>query len=239
MADGTLLPDTARGPRGRYYDPPTTVKAVDGVSVRKTDRTDEYSGAAEAFVAMGLLTHDQFPGLPGMPTTSVSYRPRGGKGHCWHQPGYMTVFRKPDGTFRVVLRVRAQEIARRECARAAKEAARSARWTLDNITNRRVEPSGLVVESYPPRLTTYTGTKAQIVGAGVLPRRHEFPKPKPGKSTAWERWEEGDIRYDLAKKYVSARAHKLEDATADYWQLSVFDNCFTFVDHLHARAAPG
>ena len=113
------------------------------------------------------------------------------------------------------------------------------RLTWEDITNRRTEPSGLVVETYLPRFTRYFGTSKQISLAGVLPEGFPgFPKPEdPSKSWCSARWDEGHLDYSLAKQYVSGKAQRAEDATADYWVLDVFDSRYTFTDYLDRLAA--
>lgn len=211
----------------RYFDPPTRITVVAGVKTRKTVYDDEYTGTAETLAASGLLALDQFPGQPGLPIVSITYRPQGA-GSC--APGTMQVFRNPGGTFRVVIRVSDEEQERRQSLHEKHTGGFGGRHratlaeapkplTLAAITNRRVEPNGLTVESYPPRCTFYTGTRAQIRATGALPKGTVFG--------AEYRWEAGDTEYTLGEKNMAGDTIK-----GDCWELRVFDNRYTFRDYL-------
>jgi hypothetical protein len=120
--------------RGRYYTPPTSIVPVQGVTISSHEDVDEYAGTKAALVAAGLLASDQFPGEPGLPAGTVRYRPHGASrenGWLHTQPGYMTVYRRLDGTFRIVLTVSADEKRRRERNRVATEGSeRARRWII-------------------------------------------------------------------------------------------------------------
>ena len=116
--------------RGRYYEPPTAIRLVDGVTrVPICTQRDEYSGTAEALAAAGLLPLDRFPGMPGQNVVSVALRPFGvGQSCTQNAPGRMWVCRRMNGTYRVQLVVAQEEQDRREAEvearkRASEEAA--------------------------------------------------------------------------------------------------------------------
>lgn len=103
--------------RGRYYDPPLSIKAVPGVErTFSTSEKDYYTGSAEALASAGLLPLHLFPGQPGQPSSMVTYRPNGGKyqGRWWKVPGYMSVRQTRNGTFCIALTVDFKEQARRK-----------------------------------------------------------------------------------------------------------------------------
>lgn len=104
--------------------------------------------------------------------------------------------------------------------------AQPGRLTLAAITNRRVEPSGLIVEDYSPRCKFYAGTKRQIQASGAL--------PKGTVLGAERRWDDGDITYTLDKKRISGSAL---EGHGDLWELRVFDNRYHFDDYLNRLAA--
>lgn len=99
------------------------------------------------------------------------------------------------------------------------------RLTLSAITNRRVEPSGLVVEDYSPRCMFYSGTQAQIRASGALPKGTVFG--------AEYRWTKGQIDYTLGQK----RRSGVDVSEGDFWELRVFDNRYHFDDYLNRLAA--
>ena len=50
------------GKRGRYYDPPTFIRAVEGLEhERLSDWADAYIGTAEVLEAAGILAHEALP----------------------------------------------------------------------------------------------------------------------------------------------------------------------------------
>lgn len=123
--------DVTRPQRDRYYDAPTVIKEVPGVTRKvRDDWSDEYRGTAEALAAAGLLPLDRFPGAPGQNQVAAALRPRGAlkaKGDYWHwTPGYMRVVRQVDGTFVIRLMVSAAETDRRCRATEARENAANA-----------------------------------------------------------------------------------------------------------------
>ncbi|WP_139147002.1 hypothetical protein [Hydrogenophaga sp. PML113] len=109
-------------PKGRFYDPPATVREVAGLSRKEVGNTTVFVGTAEAIAAAGILPLHLLPGQPGQPTNSVSLRPRGVRtsNYVHEEPGFMKVFRLPDGRLRVVLNVSAEELARREAEKTAR-----------------------------------------------------------------------------------------------------------------------
>lgn len=140
--------------RGRYYDQPDTIKAVEGVlHKRVSNRADTYSGCSEALVAAGLLPMECFPGQPGMPLSRATFRPRGvKKGHrqAWFTvPGYMEVTRRPNGSFLIALTVSAEE-------RAVREAEREARHALAESAAEEV------LSELPPALRKYIEDEVSI-----------------------------------------------------------------------------
>lgn len=125
------MADLLGAKRDRYYDAPTVIKDVPGVTRKvRDDWSDEYRGTAEALAAAGLLPVDRFPGAPGQNQVSAALRPRGAvlaKGDYWNwTPGYMRVVRQVDGTFVIRLMVSASETDRRCRATEAREHAANA-----------------------------------------------------------------------------------------------------------------
>lgn len=112
---------------GRYYDAPTEIRAVAGVQRKEVNaRTDSYRGTADALAAAGLLQINRFPGRDGQNSHSAALRPRGvdRAGRSWScVPGYMQVQRQPGDIYRILLKVSAEERARRVAREEAIEAA--------------------------------------------------------------------------------------------------------------------
>ena len=117
-------PKRGPGKRGNYYDPPKAIKTVPGVELKRGERSDFYTGTADALIASGLVTMDMLPGQPGRGISNIAYRPRGQTpvgGAGWSfVPGYMTIYRSVSGVFRVALVVSREERARREADREGK-----------------------------------------------------------------------------------------------------------------------
>lgn len=114
--------------RDRYYDAPTTLKPVPGVTRKVcSERIDEFTGTAEALAAAGLLPLDRFPGMPGQNMVSAELRPRGvarlKEERVKHVPGHLFVRRQINGQYLVLLAVSRDEQARRRDAREACEKA--------------------------------------------------------------------------------------------------------------------
>lgn len=109
-------------PKGRFYDPPAAIRAVPSLLRKEEGNTTVFIGSAEAVVAAGLLPMHLLPGQPGQPTNSVSLRPRGARTakSVGKEPGFVKVYRLPDGRLRVVLNVDAEELARREAERSSR-----------------------------------------------------------------------------------------------------------------------
>lgn len=104
-----------------YYNPRTLDLTVPGIrrSTRaKWDWKDYWTGSMESLVAAGFATPDMFPGQPGRPVASVSFRPiaentnRDLGAHL--VPGYMIIKRLLNGGFSVELTVSREEQSRRE-----------------------------------------------------------------------------------------------------------------------------
>jgi len=116
-------PHPHRGKR-QYYTPAAAILDVPGVSKEVGDWVfDCYVGSAQALVQAGLASLDMFPGQPGRPLTSATYAPSGCDLTKYrHTPGYLTIFRRADGNFRIQLTVSAEEQARRAAAGKEKEA---------------------------------------------------------------------------------------------------------------------
>ena len=229
-------------PNSRYYDPPTSIQPVEGVKVKRAPYVDMYTGTAEALSESGLLPLDRFPGQPGLPKQNITYQPHGKR----HGEGCMMVFKNPGRTFRIELRISDEEKERRAAermvvaARRGKSSTTSSgkRLTLDDIANRRVEASGLVVESYLPRFTRYTGSSLQISTAGVLPDSFPgFPKPKAGETWCHAQWRDAHLEYTLSKQYVNGDAQRRADHSADRWVFDVFDERYRFDAYLDRLAA--
>jgi len=116
--------------RGTYYNPPTEIADVPGVTKKQCPLNDFYSGTLEALVATGLATVDMFPGQPGRGVGGATYRPVGAvRGDGWHTvPGYLSIHRYLDNKFQVRLTVSRDEQERRAAAeRDEVEARREAR----------------------------------------------------------------------------------------------------------------
>ena len=148
MAD--LKPKT----RGNYYDPPTHIKDVPGVTRRAIETIetylDEYSGTAEALAEAGLLSLAQFPGMPGQNSVSAELRPRGIEWKGRGTPGHMRVCRQLSGQYRILLTVSADAQARR---RGKKEAAEKAADAAAEAVLRHIpapvrNACGTLVEAY-------------------------------------------------------------------------------------------
>ncbi|HUG26224.1 MAG TPA: hypothetical protein VMN83_27295 [Albitalea sp.] len=90
-------------------------------------------------------------------------------------------------------------------------------------------PPALRVEHYPPRFSVYSGTRQQIIDAGVLPWGTEFPACD-GKLSV-RNWKVGDTSFYLISKFESGEACKLE-RYSDFFELRVFDVRETFSDNL-------
>ena len=97
MANGTVDQLNPAEPRptkckkqGRYYDPPTSIVLVPGVTLEREPWQDIYVGSADDLASSGLLDRKLFPGEQGRPRNAVSLRARGvEKGAAyWHMtPG--------------------------------------------------------------------------------------------------------------------------------------------------------
>lgn len=112
--------------RGTYYQPAAEIRSVPGVvKVECDSRIDVYTGTADALVAAGIAPLCLFPGQPGIAATTASYRPACtvASGAWYSTPGYMSIFRNPSGSFRVVLTVSIEEQERR-CAKRNEELAK-------------------------------------------------------------------------------------------------------------------
>jgi hypothetical protein len=130
--------------RGRYYTP-RSIEMVPGL-VRKPGsgyriRLDDYTGTAEMIVAAGLATMAQLPGQPGNPISRAAYRPLGVEpdkfAWCWTRAeGYMVIFRRMDGRYRVELTVSREEFERRERAAKIEEDEREAAAEADEQRRR-------------------------------------------------------------------------------------------------------
>jgi hypothetical protein len=107
-----------RPKRGEYYDAPTAITVIDGVTVTPNGLwRDAYRGTAQDLAACGLLALDQFPGMPGRNCVSVTLRPKDARpveGQAWFTvPGFMFVTRVPSGHYRILLTVDKDEHERR------------------------------------------------------------------------------------------------------------------------------
>lgn len=105
--------------KGRFYDPPVVVKEVAGLIREEVGDTSVFIGSKEVIGEAGLLPIWMLPGQPGQPFTSVALRPAGSRSqrHVHFEPGYMQVFRRPSGLYRVVLNVCQEEKLKRQAAR--------------------------------------------------------------------------------------------------------------------------
>lgn len=105
--------------KGRYYEPPVVIKEVAGLAREEVGNTSVFIGSAEEIAEAGLLPRWMLPGQPGQPSTSVALRPTGERSEEWihFEPGYMQVFRRPNGQFRIVLNVDREERSKRQAAR--------------------------------------------------------------------------------------------------------------------------
>lgn len=106
---------------------------------------------------------------------------------------------------------------------------------LAQISNRRVMPGGLIVEEYPPRCSFYIGTRKQLVDAELVGLA-EFPPitlNSQGDDAGFRRWTSGDIERSLNAKCSTGRSHNERRRYGDLWELRVFDNRFSFSDHLN------
>lgn len=120
----------------RHYDAPARLRTdVPGVQYRQVnEHTDQYTGTAEALVSAGLATVGMFPGQPGVPSTCVTYRPRGATvkmvftrdrtfEESWaYLSGSLTISRRSGGLFCARLVVSKEEQARRFAEAEAKQA---------------------------------------------------------------------------------------------------------------------
>lgn len=149
-----------KGGRGTYYNPPTVIKDVAGVTKKQCMSTDFYSGTLEALVATGLATVDMFPGQPGRGGGDASYRPIGADrvdGSWFKVPGYMSIHRYPDNKFQVRLTVSRDEQERRQAAESARAREERAVWQLQreqeaNAARRPVQPPAAPPNLRPQRL---------------------------------------------------------------------------------------
>jgi len=129
MADsnrkGLALQRREELPRGRHYSPREICLALGVTKTEYKNHQTGYVGTMQALVASGLATEDMFPGQPGQPLTRVSYRALGAQeciDRCpwgsgsWTVPGYVTIHRRLDGTFRIDLTVSYEEQAQRNAA---------------------------------------------------------------------------------------------------------------------------
>lgn len=99
------------------------LKPVDTSQLRKVRRKsggrdigDAWVGTAEAIVAAGMASLDEFPGQAGRPKSSVAYRPAAGKqdAYCWDRaPGYRRITRVDGGCFRIDVTASSEEQDRR------------------------------------------------------------------------------------------------------------------------------
>ena len=145
--------------RGTYYNPPTVIKDVAGVTKKQCMSTDFYSGTLEALVATGLATVDMFPGQPGRGGGDASYRPIGADrvdGSWFKVPGYMSIHRYLDNKFQVRFTVSRDEQERRAAAKRAgkKDEREEGKWrpsppvanaTAAKLNPQRLRPSHLRV----------------------------------------------------------------------------------------------
>ena len=108
--------------KARFYEPPVAVKSVAGLVREDFGDTSVFTGSHEAIAEAGLLPTWMLPGQPGQPgqpATSVALRPFGERSeeYVHFEPGYMQVFRRPNGMFRIVLNVSREERVRRRAER--------------------------------------------------------------------------------------------------------------------------
>lgn len=121
---------TRVGNKGAYYAA-QPVRAVVGLTSKRKDHfRDSFRGTGDALVASGIIPFEFLPGMPGRSQTKATYRPLGeqreGEEGWHHVPGYLEVFKYPDGTFLATLTVSREEQRRREAQGMAEEQARRA-----------------------------------------------------------------------------------------------------------------
>lgn len=115
--------------RSQTYVPSTTIRTVPGVERSEHPFFDEYSGTLEALVQAGIAEAHMFPGQPGRPNSSATYRPAGctpNAQSCWRTPGYLTIHRAGHtGRFRARLTIATDE---QEARLSSEEKARRQFW---------------------------------------------------------------------------------------------------------------
>lgn len=116
MAADTVVPESnpRDAKRAKHFWTPPPAIGMQGRRHR-TWPADVYRGTKAELVAAGLLADGMFPGDPGMPLVSASYRPEGTKYEGWRTPGMCLVIRSNGGSFfRAMVMCSAEERLRRE-----------------------------------------------------------------------------------------------------------------------------
>jgi len=115
MAADTVAPETSRrgARRAKHFWTPPAAIGMQGKQHRAWP-ADVYRGTKTELIAAGLLADGMFPGDPGMPQVSVTYRPEGTKYEGWRTPGVCMVSRSGAGSYRVMIMWPAEERRRRE-----------------------------------------------------------------------------------------------------------------------------
>lgn len=121
-----IIAEPSLNKRWHYYTPAERIELVPGVKRQRglanPTSTDTYSGTGEALERSGLLCKEMLP-APGR--VKISWRPsnirKEGHESCPYVPGYMTIWRRPDGTFRADLTVSREEQAARKAHAKALE----------------------------------------------------------------------------------------------------------------------
>lgn len=122
-----IITEPSLNKRWHYYTPAERIELVPGVKRQRglanPTSTDTYSGTGETLERSGLLCKEMLP-APGR--VKISWRAsnirKEGDESCFYVPGYMTIWRQPDGTFRADLTVsREEQAARKAHAKALEE----------------------------------------------------------------------------------------------------------------------
>lgn len=128
-----IIAEPSLNKRWHYYTPAERIELVPGVKrqrgLAKPTSTDTYSGTGETLERSGLLCKEMLP-APGR--VNISWRPsnirKEGGESFYYVPGYMTIWRRPDGTFRVDLTVSREEQAARKAHAEAIEERERREW---------------------------------------------------------------------------------------------------------------
>ena len=177
------MADHAKPSRFRTYEPRAFNERTQGLEKKNGGApwTDAYFGSGEAIVASGLAERNMLPGSPGVGVGCANYRPATIPIRRAHlAPGYISIFSRPGGRFRVELTVSLEEQARREAAEAAKSEAKKV--TSASQPARQLLPESVAVRLLIGVATEWANagscsreTAERLIARLAQPRRRTLP----------------------------------------------------------------